>query len=288
MGSIDAAKRLINYSRHHPVGMQQPIRTIVRILHWQMRSRLLPGPHDCRWIGGARLVCERGMSGATGNLYFGLHEFADMAFMLHFLLPGELMLDIGANVGTYTILAAKLRKAQVISFEPDPATAARLDRNIAANDLTDRVEVRRHALGAHAGEIGFTTGLDAMNRVTDNPAETGQQVQLERLDTALAGQQPTMIKIDVEGYEDAVFAGAGTTLSAPSLLSVEAETVSDASHDLLTSHAFVRHWYDPATRRLSPTAIENQANNRLYLREAGAVAERLRNAPPINLFGWQV
>jgi hypothetical protein len=47
-----------------------------------------------------------GMTGATGNLYVGLHEFEEMAFLLHFLRPGDLFADVGANVGSYTILAA--------------------------------------------------------------------------------------------------------------------------------------------------------------------------------------
>lgn len=228
------------------------------------------------------------MSGATGNLYFGLHEFADMAFMLHLLRPSDLMVDIGANVGTYTILAAKLSGAQVVSFEPDPGTADRLDRNIAANHISDLVDVRRHALGAAEGVIGFTAGLDAMNRVTEVAEEIGQRVPVHRLDSVMATHEPTMIKIDVEGHEDAVFAAAEATLAKPSLLAIEAETVSENTHALLLGLGFERFWYAPQRRLLSPEPMDNQANNSLYVRNREHVDRRLTSAASVDIFGWHV
>jgi hypothetical protein len=58
------------------------------------------------WIGGTRSA-RRGMTGLTGNIYAGLHEFADMAFLLHFLRPSDVFADVGANVGSYTNLGVR-------------------------------------------------------------------------------------------------------------------------------------------------------------------------------------
>ena len=55
--------------------------------------------------------------GATGNLYVGLHEFEEMAFLLHFLRRGDLFADVDANVGSYTILAAVAVGTEAIAFE---------------------------------------------------------------------------------------------------------------------------------------------------------------------------
>jgi len=51
---------------------------------WQVRSRV---GTECLhpWIGGTQLVVRSGMTGATGNIYCGLHEFAEMAFVMHVL-----------------------------------------------------------------------------------------------------------------------------------------------------------------------------------------------------------
>src|SRR5438874_2610827 len=87
----------------HPLASRRRRAALSRWLRWQLGSRLLPYPVLYPWIGDAKLVVERGMTGATGNLYCGLHEFFDMALVLHFLRPGDLFLDIGANVGAYTV-----------------------------------------------------------------------------------------------------------------------------------------------------------------------------------------
>ena len=69
---------------------------------------------------------RHGETGLTGNLYAGLHEFADMAFVMHALRPTDLFVDIGANAGSYTILACAVAKARGCAFEPLPSTYRRL------------------------------------------------------------------------------------------------------------------------------------------------------------------
>src|ERR1700737_2016418 len=118
----------------HPLTQDAPFKAWGRFAAWQLRSRLrretlVP------WISGQRLAVRRGMTGATGNIYVGLHEFADMMFMLHFLQEGDLFLDVGANVGSYTVLASGVCRASTWAFEPDPNTVRHLRRNIAINEL---------------------------------------------------------------------------------------------------------------------------------------------------------
>jgi hypothetical protein len=62
------------------------LKTLVRIVVWQIKSRL---QHEVivSWIANQKLAVRRGMTGATGNVYVGLHEFPDMMFLLHFLIP---------------------------------------------------------------------------------------------------------------------------------------------------------------------------------------------------------
>jgi predicted RNA methylase len=70
------------------------------------------------------------MTGATQKIYCSLQEFEDMALLLHVLRPGDLFVDVGANVGSYTILAAGVCGANVISIEPVPSTFTHLADNI--------------------------------------------------------------------------------------------------------------------------------------------------------------
>src|SRR5690348_855531 len=114
----------------HPLARKAPMAAIWRYFSWQLRSRITRRPIVCKFAGGTHLVVERGMTGATGNVYCGLHEFEDMAFIAHYLRPTDFFVDVGANVGSYTVLAAGVAGASVMSFEPDSLTYHRLVRNL--------------------------------------------------------------------------------------------------------------------------------------------------------------
>ena len=136
----------------------------LRFLRWQIVSRVRDEV-IVDWIDGTRFAAKRGMTGVTGNIYAGLHEFADMAFVLHFLRPSDLFADVGANVGSYTILASGVVGCRTVAFEPDPVTAAALERNIALNRISERVETRIAAVGERDGLVRFSVGLDTENHI---------------------------------------------------------------------------------------------------------------------------
>ncbi len=102
---------ILKFVSSHPLTRDHKLKAYFRVLNWQLRSRL--SSEICMpWIAGTKLVVKRGMTGATGNIYAGLHEFADMSFLLHFLRPNDLFVDVGANVGSYTVLASGVCKAR--------------------------------------------------------------------------------------------------------------------------------------------------------------------------------
>ena len=158
-------RQIARFLCNHPLTRDHRAAGFARLCRWQIESRLrreviVP------WVGGIRLAARHGMTGATGNIYAGLHEFADMAFTLHFLRPDDLFLDVGANIGSYTLLASGVCKARTISFEPDPETMALLRRNIDLNGLHGHVVLEQAAVGAEEGEVEFTIGRDTGNHVT--------------------------------------------------------------------------------------------------------------------------
>ncbi|QNA83253.1 FkbM family methyltransferase [Sphingomonas sp. So64.6b] len=276
---------LVGYALDHPLGRRAPIRTLSRIARWQIESRLKPGIHDKSWIEGARLLIERGMTGATGNLYFGLHEFADMGFLLHFLRVGDLLVDVGANVGSYTVLAARVVGADVIAIEPHPATADRLDANIEHNAIGAKVSVQRVALSDAAGTGTLTGDRDTMNQLVDHAGAGTVAVALTTLDMAVGKADPIMLKIDVEGHEPAVFAGAAATLAKPSLLAIEIETVDPAILAQLSAAGFVERFYDPFKRALTTASSGSGASNRLFVRNTDVVEKRVVSARRFSVAG---
>ncbi len=282
-GQLQGLARTLRFVTRHPLTRNDPLAAVARFARWQVESRLRDEV-EVRWIDGARLAVRRGMTGATGNIYCGLHEFADMAFLLHLLRAGDLFVDVGANIGSYTVLASKLCGARTHAFEPDPDTACALQRNIQLNGVERLATVHVCALGSRVGEVAFTVGLDTMNRVSADADNAARRVPLTTLDTILAGAAPTLIKLDVEGYEEEVLGGAHEALHAPSLLAVETELRSPRVDALLSEAGFSAANYRPFERRLccEPSA---GAANALYVRDRDRIDARLAASPRRSVLG---
>ena len=143
-----------------------------------------------------------------------------MTFVLHVLRPGDLFFDIGANVGSYTVLAGKVAGASVVAVEPVPATYDALLANVQVNAIGALVDARNCGLAAKPGMLTFTRGQDTTNHVAAT-AEAGSAdcvaVPVTTFDALAAGACPLLAKIDVEGYETPVLAGAGESLGNPAL-----------------------------------------------------------------------
>ena len=217
------------------------------------------------------------MTGATGNWYCGLHEPSDMAFVLHSLRPGDLFVDIGANIGSYTILASQAG-ARVVSFEPIPSTYTRLRQNIALNDVGHIVDARCQGVSSQEGTLIFTCNSDTTNHVVrDEDIEDIEKckVPVTTIDSSLQNQVPNIIKIDVEGHESEVLKGAAKTLQSPDLRAIIMETNGSGSaygikdEDLvllLESYGFRSVAYDPIHRFLTQI-LPNNKGNTIFVRD---------------------
>lgn len=272
------------------------MRSLGRILRWQLNSRLFPCDSALPFVDGTRLLVGRGMTGASGNWYCGLHELEEMAFTLHALRPGDFFLDVGANVGSYTVLAAGASGADVLAVEPVPDTFRRLRNNVLLNDLEERVECLNVALGAEEGELRVSRGLDAMNHVLA-PGEDMEAavVPALTLDLLCADRVPTMVKIDVEGYEAAVVQGGRVTLADSAVRAVVMETNGSGERygcdeqrlmDEMRGLGFVACVYDPFNRKLD--AGESDAGNTIFVRDLAQTAATVGAAPRFQLVNGSI
>jgi FkbM family methyltransferase len=285
----------LRYITSHPLAKKSRRAAVSRWLRWQVGSRLVQGPVAVPFAGDARLLVSPGMTGATGNIYCGLHEFSDMAFVLHFLRPGDLFIDIGANVGTYTVLAAKVVDARVIAIEPVPATFDRLRDNIQINRLHSVVRAENVAVGAANSVLSMTADHDAMNHVAPDGETAGTliEVPVKRLDDLLGNETPTMIKIDVEGYETEVIRGASNAFTNSNLKAVIVELNGSGRrygfdemeiHHFMLENDFVPCQYHPFERKLATLSNgKSAAGNTLYLRDLDDAVERVESAPAVSV-----
>jgi FkbM family methyltransferase len=277
---------MFRFISSHPLTRRQRIKTLGRIAGWQIKSRI-QREVIVSWIADQKLAVRRGMTGATGNIYAGVHEFADMMFLLHFLKRGDLFLDIGANVGTYTVLASGVCKAKTWAFEPDPETVLCLKRNIEINDLQELVTVHALALGATECEVSLTIGLGAANKVTigNQPCRFVDQ---KTLDSLLAEVGPTFAKLDVEGYEEEILRGGEALLRKGSLQAIQLETVTPHVLEMLSLHGFVRMFYDPFVRILSTEPVDMEWSNALFVKNLSFVNSRVRQSPKVRVLDFLI
>lgn len=260
-------------------------------MRWQIGARLNPYPIVYPFTAKSKLLVARGMTGATGNLYCGLHEFAEMGFLLHLLRDTDLFVDVGANVGSYTILASAEVGARTLAVEPVPSTHEILKANISLNGVERLVDARNVGIGSSAGSIRFTRSLDTVNHVATQDEPDTIEVPIETLDNIVGDAAPILVKIDVEGYETEVLRGARRTIANPCLKAVIIELNGSGRrygfgdndiHRSLVESEFAPFTYDPFTRCLLPMVTFGPQNT-IYMRDRTFVEERVRSAPAITI-----
>jgi len=101
MSVIDTLRFIVD----HPLNRGHKKAALSRFLKWQVGARLVPGPVVVPWVGNTRMIVRRGDKGFTQNIYCGLRDFPEMSYLAHVLSSTDLFLDVGANVGAYTVLA---------------------------------------------------------------------------------------------------------------------------------------------------------------------------------------
>lgn len=137
--------------------------------------------------------------------------------------PGDVFYDIGANVGAYSLIAAKVTGggARIFAFEPSPSSFGDLSRNVLLNGCADCVVPLPLALWSESGPVFFTlTSVEAgaarhqisRTRALKPLTETIVGVRLDDLVERFHLPAPTHAKIDVDGYELEVLRGAERTL----------------------------------------------------------------------------
>lgn len=286
----------VRFITRHPLNKDRKVRSLLGFLKWQLGSRLVPGEVVFHWINDAKLIVRPGETGSTGNIYCGLHEFSDMAYVLHALDEDDLFVDVGANVGSYTILACAAKRARGYCFEPVPSTFSRLLDNIHLNNLHGRVKGLNVGVSDKVGELNFTSGLDAINHVAAGEWD-GDIITtpVMTLDTLLENESPHLIKIDVEGYETAVLQGARKTLEKESLHSVIIELNGSGSRygfdedlilNMMDGFGFKAYSYNPFQRALIRLDGKNKnSGNTLFVRKQDWVATRLEKHRKISWHG---
>ncbi|MDP4131064.1 MAG: FkbM family methyltransferase [Bacteroidota bacterium] len=288
--SVKDLRQTLSFILNHPATRKSRWAAFWRFAGWQFESRIFRHPVIYPFVEKSKIIVQGGMTGSTGNIYTGLHEFEEMMFLLHLLRPADLFADVGANVGSYTILASSVAGAGSISFEPLPATFLHLKNNAAINNMESLVELYNCGVGNKKDKLRFTSGFDTMNHVITGSSDSISgtvEVDVVRLDDILGERTPALMKIDTEGFEMAVLQGAASVLKHSPLLAIIIElngcchrygVQEQDIHELITGYGFLPVSYDPFRRCCSKESTFNQGGNTIYMRNEKEVEKRLQAA----------
>lgn len=195
-------------------------------------------PHRVVEHGGHRVVYLTPNARALWRVETLFSKEPDTIDWIASFATDEVLVDIGANVGMYTVWAAKTRGVRVFSFEPEAQNYALLNRNIHANGLDQLVRAYCIALSDIGGfdslylsEVGaggschsYGAALDFNNQPRTAPFSQGSvAVTLDDMVARGAVPVPQHIKIDVDGLEHKVMSGARQTLGNQAVRSVLVE-----------------------------------------------------------------
>ncbi len=230
----------------------------------------------------------------TGNLYAGLHEFEDMAFLLHFLRPDDVFIDAGANVGSYSLLASGIVGSQSIAFEPLPTTFNNLINNINLNGLSNLVMAHNIGLSSGNGFLKFSADYDTTNHVLQAESDNNSiEVPVSTLDNQVDPLSNSLLKIDVEGYETEVLKGGKTLLSSPNLKAIIIELNGSGNrygfddrliHQDLVNTGFSPACYDPFSRVLKIQESYGDKNT-IYVKDIDFINKRIESSKKYKIFG---
>lgn len=157
--------------------------------------------------------------------YLGIYEPEETQMIKNIVKEGMTVLDIGANIGYFSILMANLvgPNGKVYSFEPNPKMFQRLQKNLEINtNLSVQIKINQVAIGEKEGKANFFCpphgfeglgGLQDTNRISIDNVINVDVITLDKFMKDNNVQKLDFIKLDVEGGEFGVLKGAEDTLN---------------------------------------------------------------------------
>jgi FkbM family methyltransferase len=238
-------------------------------------------------------------SSLSESLFKGDFEYQEVQFLNSFLKPNDVFIDIGANIGYFSIIASKrvASNGKVYSFEPTDKTYERLRQSLILNNCNN-VHTYQVALSDKCEQREFTTstdGFDAYNSLgspSQGASFSKDIVQTQTFDFFQKEHNiptPTLIKIDVEGWEIPVIEGMKETLekaNAPFLIVEFTEDNAQLSgftcadlYDLIISFGYSLYKYNWVRNELIKQDNKDYYSytNLIAMKDDSEAKKRLKN-----------
>ncbi|BAZ24829.1 FkbM family methyltransferase [Kalymmatonema gypsitolerans NIES-4073] len=268
------AQGTIKYIWSHPNCQKSKIQSITKFLLWQFYKRIFQRCIDIQLLPKIKIRCYPDSHSAAAVIYCGLYDYNEMNFLLRYLRDEDSFLDIGANVGVYTLLGAfKIKNGSIYSFEALPKNYNRLEENLVLNQL-QQVKPYKLAVSDFTGTTALNLAeRDSMPFITATATENTITVPTDTLDNLLKNQSLanlTLAKMDIEGAEILAFKGATSLLKQqrPYVWILE---INDAVNNFgyqkqdvvnfLQNHGYRLYNYNADSNKLDAITLDQQRGN---------------------------
>jgi FkbM family methyltransferase len=272
---IKISKRIEDF-RGHPLTQNSLGSALYRYIRFNTIQKIYPKARIYKWIDNLKFYAQIGDAGIVANIYYKLFDYEESMFLMNNLKKDDLFVDVGANVGHYSLLAAGICGAEVMAIEPIPSTFSKLHRNVNLNELSNKIKLFNIGIGEESSCLNFTINKDVMNSVAQYYDKDILRVEVMRLDDLLKDKTPVFLKIDVEGFEYFVLKGATNVLATESLKYIIIEfnfSSSKYGHtneeifELLTTNGFVPVRYDSENKVINVVHTYNKDKfNTVFIR----------------------
>lgn len=249
-------------------------------------------------IGGLKFIISKGNSGLVGNIYYGIYEVNESMFSVHFLRKEDTFLDIGANLGHYSLVASGLTGAKSIAIEPIPSTMQKLQRQIDINHLNDKIIPMNIGLSNANSTLHFSSDNDDMNHIVNSDYPNAIEVPVYTIDSVCEKENISLIKMDVEGYEKYVLEGGSQTIKNPNLKAMIVELNNSGSkygvndqeiYETIVSYGFLPYEYKPLDRELVALESYNKKQfNTIFIRDLAFVKNRISESKKYRIWHLEV
>lgn len=282
---------LLGHVLQHPDNRQHRLRATLRFFHWQLHKRLRKTPITVR-VGMNRwfkVICDSNFSSLV--VYNRLPDWDEMNFLMRLLRPEDGFIDIGANVGFYTVLASTVVTAgPILSVEANPKNVPILREQVQLNGLQNAT-VMDFALGNVDGEVAFSDSSRETGSLASVSEADGRLIKVpcKTLDAVLGNlalPDWTIAKMDVEGCEEMILQGGTETLAQKRVCIWLFELADaglqrhDSSADRLVEffqqHGYSIHYWDEEARRFGQRGDSGDVERANYLACAKPDAVRKR------------
>jgi FkbM family methyltransferase len=206
---------LFKYTWNHKSNRNKKLYSITKMLLWQFYKRIINKPIYYHYNKFIKIKCYPNNVSTNAVIYTsGFFDYNEMNFLKNYLRKGDTFLDIGANCGVYSLIAASVigKDAHIDAFEPNPDVISFLEENIKINNLKN-VNIHRKAVSSKKHNSTFFKGIDpSSSHLAKTTNKENILVECVDLDSELVDKYYTLAKIDIEGGEIDALLGAKNML----------------------------------------------------------------------------